>query len=94
MRGGRGVDRRDPCGEHKTVPGRMRILWAHAKGLLAARWGINTGRGMGWEPPARTGVWHGQHNGPMGTENHVTRGLGQCRYVVKGNGTWDGKGGR
>ena len=43
MRGRRGVDRSDPCKEHKTVPGWMRILWASATGLLAARWGINTG---------------------------------------------------
>ena len=29
--------------DHETVPGWMRILWARATGLLAARWGINTG---------------------------------------------------
>ena len=43
MRGRRGVDRSDPYNEHETVPGWMRILWARATGLLAARWGINTG---------------------------------------------------
>ena len=43
VRGGRGVDRSDPCKEPETVPGWMRILWARATGLLAARWGINTG---------------------------------------------------
>ena len=43
MRRRRGMDRSDPCEEHETVPGRMRILWARATGLLAARWGINTG---------------------------------------------------
>ena len=43
MRGEGGVDRTNPCEEHETVPGWMRILWAHATGLLAARWGINTG---------------------------------------------------
>ena len=41
--GGRVVDRSNPCEEHETVPGCMRILWARATGLLAARWGINTG---------------------------------------------------
>ena len=41
--GSRGEDRSDPCKEHETVPGWMRILWARATGLLAARWGINTG---------------------------------------------------
>ena len=94
MRGGRGVDRSDPCEEHETVPGWMRILWAHATGLLAALWGIITGCGMGCGQGARTGVWHGPHNGPMGTEIHGTRGLVRCRYGAKGNGTWDGKGGR
>ena len=39
----KGLDRSDPCREHETVPGWMRILWARATGLLAARWGINTG---------------------------------------------------
>ena len=43
MRGGRGVDRSDPCEEQETVPGWMRILWARATGLLVAWWGINTG---------------------------------------------------
>ena len=43
VRGRRGVDRSDLCNEHETVPGWMRILWARAAGLLAARWGINTG---------------------------------------------------
>ena len=43
VRGRRGVDRSDPCKQHETVPGWMRILWARATGLLAARWGINTG---------------------------------------------------
>ena len=43
VRGSRGVDRSDPCKEHETVSGWMRILWARATGLLAARWGINTG---------------------------------------------------
>ena len=43
VRGRRGVDRRDPCKEHETVPGWMRILRARATGLLAAGWGINTG---------------------------------------------------
>ena len=43
VRGRRGVDRSDPCNEHETVPGWMRILWARTTGLLAARWGINTG---------------------------------------------------
>ena len=43
VRGRRGVDRSDPCEEQETVPGCMRILWARATGLLAARWGINTG---------------------------------------------------
>ena len=38
-------------------------------------------------------MWHGPHNGPMGTEIHGTRGLGRCRYGAKGNGTWDRKGG-
>ena len=42
VRGRRGVDRSDPCKEHETVPGWMRILWARATRLLAARWGINT----------------------------------------------------
>ena len=28
---------------HEAVPGLMRIQWARATGLLAARWGINTG---------------------------------------------------
>ena len=36
-------DKSDPCKEHKTVPGGMRIQWARAIGLLAAQWGINTG---------------------------------------------------
>ena len=43
VRRGRGVDRSNPCEEHKTVPGWMRILWARGTGLLAARWGIKTG---------------------------------------------------
>ena len=38
-------------------------------------------------------MWHGPHNGPMGSENHRTRGLGRCRDVAKRNGTRDGKGG-
>ena len=42
VRGRRRVDRSDRCKEHETVPGWMRILWARATGLLAARWGINT----------------------------------------------------
>ena len=37
------MDRSNPCKEHETVPGLMRILWARATGLLAARRGINTG---------------------------------------------------
>ena len=93
MRGGRGVERSDPCEEHETVPGWMRILWARATGLLAARWGINTGCGIECRHGATTGVWHGPHNGPMGTEIHGARGLVRCRYGAKGNGTWDGKGG-
>ena len=87
------MDRSNSCKEHETVPGWMRILWTRATGLLAARWGINTGCGMRWGHGTRTGVWHGPHNGLMGTEIHGTQGLGQCRYVVKGNRTWDGKGG-
>ena len=43
VRGGRGVDSSDPCEEHETVPGWIRILWACTMGLLAARWGRNTG---------------------------------------------------
>ena len=43
VRGRREVDRSDPYNEHETVPGWMRILWAHTTGLLAARWGTNTG---------------------------------------------------
>ena len=43
VRGRRGVDRSDPCKDHEKVPGWMRILWARAKGLLAARSSINTG---------------------------------------------------
>ena len=43
VRGRMGVDRSDACKEHETVLGWMRILWARATGLLAARWGINTG---------------------------------------------------
>ena len=43
LRGKRGWFRSDPCKAHKTVPGEMRIKWAPATGLLAARWGINTG---------------------------------------------------
>ena len=43
VRGGRGVDRSDPCNEHETVHRWMRILWARGTGLLAARWGRNTG---------------------------------------------------
>ena len=39
-------------------------------------------------------MWHGPHIGPTGSENHGKRGLGLRRYVAKGNGTWDGKGGR
>ena len=39
----RGRDRSDPSMAHEAVPGWMRIQWAHATGLLAARWGINTG---------------------------------------------------
>ena len=42
MRGRGGVDRSDPCKEHETVPGWMRILWARATALLAAWWGKNT----------------------------------------------------
>ena len=41
--GTRGLDRSDPCKEHEVFPRWMRILWAHATGLLAARWGIDTG---------------------------------------------------
>ena len=41
---GKGVwDRSDPCNAHKMVPGWMRIQSARATGLLAARWGRNTG---------------------------------------------------
>ena len=43
VRGGRGVDRSDPCKEHETVSGCMMILSARATGLLAALWAINTG---------------------------------------------------
>ena len=43
VRGRRGVDRSDPCKDHKTVPGWMGVLWARATELLAARPGINTG---------------------------------------------------
>ena len=43
VRARRGVDRSDPCKEHETFPGWMRILWARATGLLAAQWGKNTG---------------------------------------------------
>ena len=43
VRGSRGEDRSDPCKEQEMVPGWMRILWACGTGLLAARWGINTG---------------------------------------------------
>ena len=56
MHGRRGLDRWDPCKEHETVPGWIRILWARATGLLAARLGVNTGCGMGWGHGARTGV--------------------------------------
>ena len=40
---GREREGSDPCEAHKTVPGWMRIQWARATGLLAARWGINMG---------------------------------------------------
>ena len=40
---GRGEDSSDPCPGHQMVPIWMRIQGARAKGLLAARWGINTG---------------------------------------------------
>ena len=40
---GRGREGSDQCQGHETVPGWMRIQCARAKGLLAARWGINTG---------------------------------------------------
>ena len=40
---GKGREGCDPCWAHKTVLGWMRIQWARATGLLAARWGINTG---------------------------------------------------
>ena len=43
MRAKMGQDRSDPCKEHQTFTGWMRILWAHATGLLPAQWGINTG---------------------------------------------------
>ena len=43
VRGGRGVDRSDPCEEHETVPGWMRIMRARATGLLAAFPGMYTG---------------------------------------------------
>ena len=39
----RGRDRSDPWKEHKRVPGWMRIQWACATGLLAARWGRSRG---------------------------------------------------
>ena len=42
-RADRGQEGGDPCQAHKTVPGWMKIQWARATGLLAARWGINTG---------------------------------------------------
>ena len=35
--------RTDPFKGQETVPGWMRIQWARATGLLAARWGTNTG---------------------------------------------------
>ena len=43
MRGERGWDGNDPSKDQETVLGWMRIQCAHATGLLAARWGINTG---------------------------------------------------
>ena len=39
-------------------------------------------------------MWHGPHSAPMEAGNHRTRGLGRLRDVAKGNGTWDGTGGR
>ena len=42
-REGRGQEGSDPCEAHKADPRWMRIQWARATGLLAARWGISTG---------------------------------------------------
>ena len=36
-------DRSNLCKEHKTIPEWMRMQWARATRLLAARWGINMG---------------------------------------------------
>ena len=42
-RGQREREGNHPCKAHETVPGWMRTQWARATGLLAARWGKNTG---------------------------------------------------
>ena len=39
----RGREESGLCKAHETVPEWMRIQWARATGLLAARWAINTG---------------------------------------------------
>ena len=61
---GRGREGSDPCYAHETVPGWMRIQWARATRLLAARWGINTGCGMGWGRTIAQGIRPGlRHRG-------------------------------
>ena len=40
---GQGEGGSNPCQGHKMVSTWKRILWANAEGLLATRWGINTG---------------------------------------------------
>ena len=74
----------DPCKAHKTVPRWIRIQWARATGLLADRWGKNTGvreKATGQRiQVART------TQQPQG--NWKTRGAGNRQRWLTGRGTW------